>query len=44
MRRRWVLAGIVLIMLLVLISAWIDGGREPTRPISEPVRVPEMVK
>jgi hypothetical protein len=44
MRRSLVLAGIVVIMLLVLLYAWIDGGREPLRPISEAVPVPEIVK
>jgi hypothetical protein len=38
------LAGIVVITFLVLLLAWIDGGREPLRPISQPVPVPEMVK
>jgi hypothetical protein len=44
MRKGSLLAGIALIVLLVLAYAWIDGGREPLRPISEAVPVPEMTK
>jgi hypothetical protein len=44
MRKGPVLAGIAAIVLLVLVYAWIDGGREPLRPISEPIPVPEMTK
>jgi hypothetical protein len=44
MRRGWLAAGIAAIVLLVLAYAWIDGGREPLRPISQSVPVPEMVK
>jgi len=43
MRRGWVLAGIITIAVLVLAYAWIDGGREPLRTISEPVPVPVSV-
>jgi hypothetical protein len=35
--------GLTLALLAVLIAyAWIDGGREPVREISEPVPVPEQ--
>lgn len=44
MRKRSLLAGIAAIVLLVLAYAWIDGGREPLHPISQPVPVPEMTK
>ena len=44
MRKGWLVAGIAAIVLLVLVYAWIDGGREPLRPISESVPVPEMTK
>jgi hypothetical protein len=40
MRKGWLAAGVVAIVLLVLAYAWIDGGREPLRTISEPVAVP----
>lgn len=44
MRRGWVLAGITVIAFLVLAYAWIDGGREPLRTISEPVALPEAAR
>jgi hypothetical protein len=43
MRKGWMWAGVA-IVFLVLAYAWIDGGREPLRPISEPVPLPESVK
>lgn len=41
--RRYALiaAGLVFALLLY---AWIDGGKEPIRPISEPVPLPEGVR
>ena len=42
MRGNWLLWGLAAAVLLLLIYAWIDGGRTPLRPISEPVAVPEM--
>lgn len=36
-----VAAGLVLALLLY---AWVDGGKEPIRPISEPVPLPEGVQ
>jgi len=42
MRRRWILIVLAAFVLLVVAYAWIDGGREPVHPISEPVAVPEM--
>lgn len=44
MRKGWLMAGIAAIVFLVLAYAWIDGGREPLRPISERVPVPENVR
>jgi hypothetical protein len=44
MRKGWLLAGIAAIVFLFLAYAWIDGGREPLRMISEPVPVPEVAK
>ncbi|MCW1428587.1 hypothetical protein [Novosphingobium sp. JCM 18896] len=38
------LIGVAAIVLMVLAYAWIDGGREPLRPISQSVPVPEIVK
>ena len=34
----WVAAVLV---ALVLVYAWIDGGEEPLRPIVQPIEVPE---
>jgi hypothetical protein len=31
----------VLLVLTVLAWAWWDGGREPLRPIEQPISVPE---
>lgn len=30
-----------LLVALVLVYAWIDGGEEPIRPMAEPVALPE---
>jgi hypothetical protein len=42
MRRHWILIVLAAFVLLVVAYAWIDGGREPVRPISERIAVPEM--
>ena len=36
-----VLIGLAALMTLLLVYAWYDGGREPLRPIAEPVPLPE---
>lgn len=36
--------GLALTALAVLVWAWWDGGREPLRPIEQPVPVPEGVQ
>jgi hypothetical protein len=41
-RWNWLLAGLAVIILLVIAYAWVDGGREPVRQISEPIPLPEM--
>ena len=38
----WILTAVAL--LAVLAWAWIDGGRQPTRWIEEPVDLPEGVE
>lgn len=39
------IAGIAILgILAVLIIAWIDGGEEPLRTISEPVELPESLR
>lgn len=35
----WILTAVALLALLAW--AWIDGGREPTRMIEEPIALPE---
>ena len=41
MRLRTVWTVLLVIIVLVLIVAWIDGGREEQRMIVEPVELPE---
>lgn len=40
MRRNWLVGALALLAVLVIAYAWIDGGREPVRPIAEPVAIP----
>lgn len=40
MRWNWLLAGLAVIVVVLLVYAWIDGGRESLREISVPVPVP----
>jgi hypothetical protein len=40
MRRSWLAVGLVAIIVALLGFAWIDGGREPLREISQTVPVP----
>lgn len=44
MRWNWLLGGLALVALLVLAYAWIDGGRTPVRPISQPIPIPGAAK
>jgi hypothetical protein len=41
MRRNWLLAGLIVVILGILAYAWIDGGREPLHEIAVPVPLPE---
>lgn len=41
-RKGWLLAGLAVIVLLVLAYAWLEGGKQPLREISEPVPLPEL--
>jgi len=40
MRRNWLVGAVVLLAVALLAYAWIDGGREPLRPIAQPVAIP----
>jgi hypothetical protein len=42
MRQTWIVAAMAALVLLILLYAWIDGGREPLRPISERVPIPTV--
>ena len=44
MRWNWVLAGLGLLAALTLAYAWIDGGREPVRPIVQAIAMPGEAK
>ena len=43
-RKGWILGSIAGLVILLLAYAWIDGGREPVRPISETIAVPGDLK
>jgi hypothetical protein len=36
--------GLLVLLVLVLLFAWIDGGREPQRLIEQPVVLPEAAR
>ncbi len=42
MRKIWLLVALSALLLALLAFAWIDGGREPVRPIVQPIPVPEL--
>lgn len=42
MRRSWLVWIMIAVILAVFGYAWIDGGREPVRNISEPIAVPAL--
>ncbi|MDE8654357.1 hypothetical protein [Novosphingobium album (ex Liu et al. 2023)] len=44
MRWGWLLGSLAALTIVVLAYAWIDGGREPVRPIAVPVPVPEIAR
>jgi hypothetical protein len=39
MKSRKVRLGLLVLLVLVLLVAWIDGGREPQRMIEQPVEL-----
>jgi hypothetical protein len=36
--------GLLVLLVLFLLFAWFDGGREPQRLIEQPVALPESVR
>ncbi len=40
MRRNWLLIGVAAVLAGLLVLAWIGGGEQPLRPISEAVSLP----
>ena len=44
MRRKNLWVGLLFLLVLFLIIAWYDGGREPQRLIEQPVELPEALQ
>ena len=44
MRRKNIWLGLLILLVLFLIIAWYDGGREPQRMIEQPVELPEGMR
>lgn len=44
MTGRRVVWAVVVLVAALLLYAWIDGGEEPIRPISEPIDLPETAE
>lgn len=44
MRWNWVVGAFALLVLAVLVYAWIDGGRQPVKPIRQPIPIPGAIK
>ena len=44
MRRKRIWQGLLILLVLFLIIAWYDGGREPQRMIEQPVVLPESMR
>jgi len=41
MRRKNIWLGLLVLLVLFLLLAWYDGGREPQRLIEQPAELPE---
>jgi len=41
MRRKNIWLGLLILLVLFLLLAWYDGGREPQRLIEQPVDLPQ---
>jgi hypothetical protein len=44
MRRKNIWLGLLILLVLFLIIAWYDGGREPQRMIEQPIELPESMR
>ena len=44
MSRKKIWLGLLILLVLFLIIAWYDGGREPQRMIEQPVELPEGMR
>ncbi|NYH94572.1 hypothetical protein [Novosphingobium marinum] len=42
MRWGWIATGLAALLILLIVLAWHDAGREPVAPIVEPVPVPDL--
>ena len=43
MRRKNIWLGLLALLVLFLVIAWYDGGREPQRLIEQPVELPREI-
>ena len=43
-RRKNIWLGLLALLVLFLVIAWYDGGREPQRLIEQPVELPEALQ
>ena len=44
MRRKNIWLGLLALLVLLLVIAWYDGGREPQRLIEQPAEIPESLQ
>ena len=44
MRRKNIWLGLLALLVLFLVIAWYDGGREPQRLIEQPAEIPESLQ
>ena len=44
MKKLMLIAAALVLLVLIVLFAWIDGGREPLRMIEQPVELPEAAR
>ena len=44
MRRKNIWLGLLALLVLFLVIAWYDGGREPQQLIEQPAEIPESLR